>query len=174
MAFTKISKAALPVSTFGAGRESKPTVAIGANGQMRFSTKLTADVIGKCDKAVIQFDPDTRELRIMPVLAAPKGWTEDELFVISRGKDGEGKQAYFGASALLSFPDAGIEYDFRASGTQMFDAVIGATKSGNQFFSISIPKGALEPRPVKTRAKAPAASATPVSKAPAADDDEID
>lgn len=164
MAFASILKSALPVSTFGRGRESKPTVSIGDNGQIRFSTQLTEEVIGKTAKAVIQFDPETRVLRVTPVMAAPKNMTEEDLFGLSRGKDGESKQAYFGASSLLSCEVAGIKYDYKASGTQNFEPTVGETKNKIKFIEITIPEGALTPRPKAPRkAKtAPAAKAAPV------------
>lgn len=176
MAFASISKASLPVSTFGRGRESKPTVSIGDNGQIRFSTQVTADIVGKATKAVIQFDPETRVMRITPVMAPPKGMTEEDLFGLSRGKDGESKQAYFGASSLLSSDAAGIKYDYKASGTQNFDPTLGKTKQGNQFIELTIPEGALTPRPKAVRktttAAAPAAAAAPApAKATAVADD---
>lgn len=170
-----ISKAALPASTFGGGRESKPLVSVGDNGQVRFSTSLTADVIGKCDKLFITFDPDTRKLGLRPVMAPPKGQTEDSLFPLSRGKNGDSKQAYFGASALLKAKEAGIEYDYKASGTQMFEPEVVKGKNGDfQTIYITLPNS-LPPRPKQTRAKAatPATPAAAPAKA-ATDEDDID
>lgn len=175
MAFVAISKAVLPVSGFGKGRESRPVVSIGDSGQMRFSTKITEEVIGKCGKLYLSWDADKRELRIVPVLAPPKGQTEESLFPVSRGKDGESKQAYFGAGPLLSHKEIGINYDYKASGTQIFEPVVGKTKDGMPYIVLTIPEGSLTPRPKQERRKkaeapAPAAAAKPA----AADVDDID
>ena len=173
-----IKISALPKSTFGGGRESAPRVAVGENGQIRFSTSLTKDVIGPCEKIYITFDPDTRELGMRPVLTAPKGTAEEDLQPIKRGKDGESKQAYFGAAALLSFPDCGIKYDFRKSGTQVFEPRIAKNKAGDATtMYITLPEGALPPRPKQERAKkAPTTPAPAPAKAPVASavDDDID
>lgn len=175
MAAIVINRSKLPVSAFGGGRESKPTVSIGDNGQIRFSTSLSADVIGKCDKLYITFDPDTRRLGFRPVLAAPAGVDEESLFPISRGKDGESKQAYFGASALLSCEEAQIKYDYKASGTQGLEPEIVKNKKGDAVTMYITLPNSLTPRPKQVRAKKEAAPATPAkTAAPAPVDDDID
>lgn len=172
MSAISISRKALPVVTFA--RESKPMVGIGDNGQMRFSTALTNEIIGKCPFAILTWDAESRELRIIPVMVPPKGQTEEDLFQLKRGKDGESKQAYFGASALLSAKEIGINYDYKASGTQMFEPRTGALKSGNKFIAITIPEGALTPRPKVIRGKKAATPATPAATPAATDDEDID
>ena len=167
----------VPKSTFGGGRESAPRIAIGENGQIRFSTVLTKDVIGNCDKLYLTFDPETRRLGLRPVLTAPKGVAEEDLQEIKRGNEGKIKQAYFGAAGLLTYPGCGIEYDYKASGTQMFTPEIEAGKNNVQTMYITVPKGSLPLRPKQTRAKKVTAPVTPVAAkaaAPVADDEDDD
>ncbi len=173
MAIVAISRKALPVAAFGSGRESKPAISFGDNGQIRFSTSLTKDVIGKSDKLYITWDAELRRLGFRPVLAAPKGVEEDSLFPISRGKDGESKQAYFGASSLLSCEEAGIKYDYKASGTQVIEPVVETNAKGIVTMYVTLPNS-LTPRPKQTRAKKTPVAA-PASKAPVlVDEDDVD
>jgi hypothetical protein len=173
MAVLAISRATLPATSFGGGRESKPAIAIGDNGQIRFSTSLTADIIGKATKLFITWDPDTRKLGFRPVMAPPKGHDEDSLFPLSRGKDGESKQAYFGASALLASNEAGIKYDYKASGTQVIEPEVVKGKNGEVVTMYITLPNSLPPRPKQVRAKKESAPVAPAKTAPV-DEDEID
>ena len=161
-----IRKSALPV--FTPGRVStEPLVAIAGNGQLRMNG-LAYKGIGSPDAVYLDFDSKTRVFKIanIPASKLPKGFPESDLFKVSKGT--KGNSSYLSLAMLWQDKDAGIGYDFHASGNQVFKCELNTEK---QVLSFSLPKGALTPKPTVARPrKAKAAASSTAAAAPASPD----
>lgn len=158
MALSMIKKSTLPVLRGGPG---KLNVAIRVNGQISFSSEATKILRGS-KFCVVGFDSDKRTLQFQGVAAVPAKMTESDLFKIGFGKDEKtSKGAFMSGAGLMKM----LEYDYKASGNQIFDATTNAEK---KIVSIVLPKGSLTPKPVTPRKSKKAKGATtPATTAPA-------
>lgn len=126
-----------------------PRITIADNGQIRPNKAAINCVNGKPESlkfAQVLFDSDTRQMGVALVAKAPKGVNEADLAKLAhnKNKDGslKGNPPYFGAAKVLRQ----IGYDYRRSGTQTFDA-----EFRDGLLVISVPEGALTPKPKRER-----------------------
>lgn len=172
MALNLIKKVA---SEKGPGKTAtEPSVSIAENGQVRLNTVATKALAGK--KYLVLDHISDRDYRLIGLDGLPKGFTEADV-IACKWTDGKGNavnQLYFGFAGTLTQ----LEYDFKASGTQSFDAVVQEVKEGKLVLTaiaFRLPKGKLTPKaktPRKARKAVDAAPPAPVVNGSSADDDD--
>ncbi len=164
MAFQPIKKNELPQVRGGAG---KMAVTVRNNGQVSLSS-LASKVIGTAEYVAFLFDADNRKALISANAKYIKLVNGKEgCFPISRSKNT--KQCFFAAAIALKDPKFGIEYNYKESGSQSFDAEANE-KEGSLTFTL--PKGALKAKPVVPRKKKAAAAAAGATPDKATEEDE--
>lgn len=145
MAMTFVKKSTLPV--LGKGKASEPSVTVTDKGQLTFNP-AAAKAFGGLRLAVMGFDSDSRKLQIQAFAKPPKGFEESDCYVI--GVQKKSHAAYFSAANLLQSKEYNIGYDYKASGSQSFVPAVDVDK---HVILITLPAGALTPRPKQTRNK---------------------
>lgn len=158
-----IQRSKLPVLRVGK-TATEPVVSITDNGQIRFN-KLAAVAFEGCTSVMLYDFNEKRELSIVGYTGKlPRGWTEADLFPLPVAKEGEAdkKGCYINASSALRQ----LEYDYKASGSQLFKEGLTINKE-KHFVKFVVPKGTLAPLPRQTRqrkAKEAPATQTAASK----------
>lgn len=162
--FVKRSQIPIPIKGKAA---TAPYIAITEKGQLALNS-IATKMLGDKKKVGIGFDRDTHELVLFiqgsSVIAKVP---EEELFTLSRGKDGKGRNAFMTATGVLKSKDVFGDYplyDFGASGGQTFPATFDDKKLTLRF---AMPSGVLPRKPTTARKKRGANKAAAASTTPA-------
>lgn len=166
-----LKRSTLPVMRFGR-TSTEPSVTISENGQLRMN-KLAMDAIGKTKTSsrkgkdrsgaeittkilhvYVDFNEEKRALTVASSAVAPKGWADEDLFVLAESKGGGG---YISMAPVFRQ----VGYDFQKSGNQSVTPQLNAEK---QLIRVTVPKGALEAKPKVERAKKVKAAASGATK----------
>ena len=150
-----IKKSECPAPLHGRGSISTPTVAVRDNGQVVVNKKA-AEAFGT-GKLYLIPSIEGRALTLKALATVPKGYKEEDLFKYNTNEKQPG--LVFSAMAGL-FKHEAVAYNFKDSGSQIFEAVCDATKNTVTF---TLPAGSLPHKPVTKRVK----KATPATTAPA-------
>lgn len=151
MAVTFIKRSTIPVSVKGKVA-TEPFVAITEKGQLALNS-IATKYLGTENKVGIGFDKENKKLVLFIRGSKALAKIDDkELFTLSRGKDGKGRNAFMTATTLLKSTDVFGDhlYDFNASGGQTFQATYDEKAHS---ISFEMPKGTLPRKPKVARKK---------------------
>jgi hypothetical protein len=141
MALSMIKRSTVPM--LGKGQIGLPKVSVRSNGQISFSTATSKILVG-CTFMAVAFDEAKRTLQFQGLAKAPKGVAEEDLFKL--GYSEKTKSAFLSGAGLCKV----LEYDYKASGNQNFDASLVEDK---KLVSFTLPKGKLTPKEIVERPK---------------------
>lgn len=151
MAITFVKRSSIPVSVKGKAA-TEPTIAITEKGQIALNS-IATKYLGDQNLVGIGFDKDNKRLVLYIKGSKSIAKVDDkELFKLSRGKEGKGRNAFMTATNLLrdvaTFGDH--LYDFAGSGGQTFPV---SYDEKSLTLTIDMPKGTLPRRPKVARKK---------------------
>lgn len=166
MPFVAFDKAKLVVKyPTTVGRSGKPSVAVGGNARLQFSTEVSKAFDG-CKVVSPSFEKDTNKLRLEGMANAPKG-KENAVWDIVRAKEtSKNKSKTVSISGALLLKEVG--YDYKAAGNQTFD--VDKQDNDKHVVIFTLPKETPKPKPVVARKKkeTPAGKGAAANSAPAA------
>jgi hypothetical protein len=117
------------------GESGPPRVSVSPQGAIIFS-RLAADALGiESNFVAVQFHEETRTLQLFGFREPPANLGEEDCFPVRRPKQNPNRLTINGA-ALLRW----LDYDFRSSGAQVFEATVHPENNCVRF---TVPRGSV-------------------------------